>query len=446
MLVKSIQAIRGMNDLLPEVTPYWQHLEKACADLASCYGYQEIRLPVVEHTGLFKRTIGEATDIVEKEMYTFEDRNGDSLTLRPEGTAGCVRAGIQQGLLYNQVQRFWYLGPMFRHERPQKGRYRQFHQFGVEAFGMMGPDIDAEHILMNQRLWKILDLSDQVELQLNNLGTLASRAQYREDLISFYQKHHDQLDEDSQRRLTSNPLRILDSKNSVVTEINQQAPTLLEYLDKQSRQHFDNLRRLLDELEVPYRVNPYLVRGLDYYGLTVYEWITHELGTQGTVSAGGHYDALVEQLGGKTTPAVGFAIGLERLVLLMQERQARHFATDVCFVLMGEQAVLRGLKFAEQLRQQLPGLQVETNLSAGGFKSQFKRADKSGARWALIIGEDELQTDTISVKDLRGKVTQQQLPLQEVIKFLKVEVKKNETRNDRSRTSRSDQEMVEGLR
>lgn len=417
-MAQKIQAIRGMNDILPDESPYWAYLEKICRSLTSRYGYQEIRLPIVEQTQLFTRSIGEATDIVEKEMYTFEDRNGDSLTLRPEGTAGCVRAGIEHGLLYNQVQRLWYIGPMFRHERPQKGRYRQFYQVGVEAYGMPGPEIDAELILMGERFWKDLGIQSHVELQLNTLGTLASRAKYREKLIDYFKQHHNELDADSQRRLISNPLRILDSKNPNMQSLIQQAPRLIDHLDDESRQQFDALCSILDSAGVSYVLNPRLVRGLDYYSFAVYEWVTDTLGAQGTVCAGGRYDALIEQLGGKPTSAVGFAAGLERLVLLLRAKENIVEPPSLYAVLVGETAEQKGLYVAEQLREALPGLSITLNLGGGGFKSQFKRADKSGATWALIIGEEELKANKISLKHLREDKPQKQFDMKELVNFL----------------------------
>lgn len=418
-MAQIIQAIRGMNDILPDESPYWTFLEKTCRAIVSCYGYREVRFPEVEQTELFERTVGAATDIVEKEMYTFTDRNGDSLTLRPEGTAGCVRAGIEHGLFYKQVQRLWYIGPMFRHERPQKGRYRQFYQLGVEAFGMPGPDIDAELILMGERLWKELGIQDRIKLQINTLGTRESRAKFCKKLIEYFQKHADVLDADSQRRLITNPLRILDSKNPDMRALIEGAPKLIDHLDETSRQHFDALRALLDKAEVSYVLNPTLVRGLDYYGLTVFEWVTDALGAQGTVCAGGHYDELVEQLGGRPTSAMGFAAGLERLVLLLQSVRECAFHPDIYFVLVGEDIVARGLMIAERLRSELPGLTVETNLGGGSFKSQFKRADKSGAKWALIIGEEEKAASKVSLKSLREKMPQQQFTVDELISFLR---------------------------
>ena len=395
-----IQAVRGMNDILPEDTPYWQELEATIRDVLMAYGYQEIRTPVLEKTDLFKRSIGEVTDIVEKEMYTFEDRNGDSLTLRPEGTASCVRAAIQNGLLHNQVQRLWYMGPMFRHERPQKGRYRQFHQIGVETFGMTGPDLDAELILLTARLWKNLGL-DGLELQINSLGTSEARKVYREKLVEYFTANKNQLDEDSLRRLESNPMRILDTKNPEMRAVVEGAPKLTEYLDTESQEHFDSLCSLLDAAGVKYRINPCLVRGLDYYSRTVFEWVTDKLGAQGTVCAGGRFDPLVEQLGGKSVPAAGFALGLERLLVLVRDNLQPDHLPHVYLVLVGEITQQPGLVLAEQLRDKVPGLRVLTHCGGGSFKSQFKKADKSGAKVALILGDDEISSKTISIKFLR---------------------------------------------
>ncbi|MFO7594045.1 MAG: histidine--tRNA ligase [Pseudomonadota bacterium] len=417
---KNIQAVRGMNDILPEETPTWRHLEEMVRQLLDAYGYREIRMPIVEKTELFKRSIGEVTDIVEKEMYTFEDRNGDSLTLRPEGTACCVRAGMQNGLLHNQVQRLWYCGPMFRHERPQKGRYRQFHQFGVEVFGLEGPDIDAEHILMTARLWKMLGLFDSVELQLNSLGTIASRSAYRATLVEYLWQHVDELDEDSRRRLESNPMRILDSKNPDMREIIDGAPKLNEHLDDESRVHFDTLCGILDEAGLTYTINPCLVRGLDYYGKTVFEWVTHKLGAQGTVCAGGRFDGLVEQLGGKATPAVGFAMGVERLVSLLEAEHIpeEHYRPHAYLVQVGEAAQRHGLLLAEKLRDALPLLRLEAHCGGGSFKSQFKKADKSGAPLALILGEEEVANGTLGIKFLREEAEQKLLSQEEAIEYL----------------------------
>ncbi|MDF2867790.1 MAG: hisS [Gammaproteobacteria bacterium] len=421
-MTKNLQAIRGMNDILPKQVGYWQKLESLLHELMLAYGYQEIRLPIVEKTELFKRTIGEVTDIVEKEMYTFNDRNEDSLTLRPEGTAGCVRAGIEHGLLYNQIQKLWYLGPMFRYERPQKGRYRQFYQFGVEVFGLAGPDIDAELIMLTARLWRQLGLADSVILQLNSLGNLTARNQYREHLVAYLLDHYSQLDEDSQRRLKTNPLRVLDSKNSALQDILANAPKLIDHLDTESRDHFQKLCGLLENAKIAYQVNPYLVRGLDYYGKTVFEWVTDSLGAQGTVCAGGRYDNLVEQLGGKSTPAVGFAMGMERLIGLLEqvEPELPGAQLDAYLILMGAKAEQDGLALAEHLRDKLPGLKLQSNLGEGGFKAQFKRADKSGARLALILGEDEVANHTITIKWLRDEREQQTVAQAEIINYLSV--------------------------
>ncbi len=408
-MAQPIQAIRGMNDILPEQAQLWQHVEDVFRALMASYGYRQVRLPLVEKTELFKRSIGEVTDIVEKEMYTFEDRNGDSLTLRPEGTAGCVRAGIQNGLLHNQVQRLWYLGPMFRHERPQKGRYRQFHQLGVESFGLPGPDLDAELILMSARLWARLGLSGDVVLQLNSLGSPEARGAYREQLVAYFRAHRAALDEDSLRRLDSNPLRILDSKNPEMAPLIAEAPVLLEHLDGASREHFEQLCARLDDLQVPYRVNHRLVRGLDYYTRTVFEWVTDRLGAQGTVCAGGRFDGLVEQLGGRPTPAAGFALGIERLVDLLADAEGarQRFLPEVYMVLVGESAERAGLQLAERLRDALPELRLAMNCGGGSFKSQLKRADKSGAQLAVILGDEEASARQVAVKPLRSAEAQQ---------------------------------------
>ncbi|HDZ3707163.1 TPA: histidine--tRNA ligase [Vibrio cholerae] len=403
-MAKTIQAIRGMNDCLPTQSPLWQKVEGVVKNVISAYGYSEVRMPIVEMTHLFSRAIGEVTDVVEKEMYTFEDRNGDSLTLRPEGTAGCVRSGIENGLLYNQEQRLWYMGPMFRHERPQKGRYRQFHQCGVEVFGLDGPDVDAELIMMTARLWRELGIAQHVRLELNSIGSLEARANYRTALIDYLEQYQNVLDEDCKRRMYTNPLRVLDSKNPDVQAILGDAPQLSDYLDAESKQHFAGLCELLDAAGIEYTVNQRLVRGLDYYNRTVFEWITESLGSQGTVCGGGRYDGLVEQLGGKATPAVGFAMGLERLVLMMEtlgNTDVRR-SVDVYMVTAGEGTMMAGMKLAEQLREQVPGLRVMTHFGGGNFKKQFKRADKVGAAIALVLGEDEVAAQTVVVKDLAG--------------------------------------------
>lgn len=410
-----IQAIRGMNDILPEQAPVWQFVEETVRKVLSQYGYQEIRMPVVEQTDLFKRSIGEVTDIVEKEMYTFEDRNGDSLTLRPEGTAGCVRAAEEHGLLFNQTRRLWYTGPMFRHERPQKGRYRQFHQIGVECFGMEGPDIDAELLVLTARLWRALGLSEYTRLEINSIGTSAARKEYREALVTYLSDYREQLDEDSQRRLGSNPLRILDSKNTETQKLLADAPRLDDYLDDESREHFQGLRSLLDAAGIAYTVNPKLVRGLDYYGKTVFEWITDGLGAQGTICAGGRYDGLVEQLGGKPTVAVGFAMGLERLILLLETLNlvpdSANGNVDVFVAAMGESTVAPALALGESLRDALPGARIMSHCGGGSFKSQMKKADRSGARYAVILGENELANSTAGLKPLRSDDAQQEVGL-----------------------------------
>ncbi len=407
----TVQAVRGMNDILPTDSPVWQFLEDTVRRIAQSYGYSEIRLPVVEKTELFKRSIGEVTDIVEKEMYTFDDRNGDSLTLRPEGTAGCVRACIEHGLLHNQIQRLWYAGPMFRHERPQKGRYRQFHQIGVEAFGLEGPDIDAEMIFMTASLWRALGIGN-MQLQINSLGTIESRDEYREDLVAYLRTCESGLDMDSRRRLDSNPLRILDSKNPDMQSIIQAAPQLREYLDESSREHFGGLCELLDSAGTDYVINPGLVRGLDYYGKTVFEWVTSELGAQGTVCAGGRYDGLVSYLGGRTTPAVGFAVGLERLIAMIEVAGTDYPSggPHVYLVMNGEKANRSGLVLAEEVRRAVPGLRLMSNCGGGSFKSQFRRADRSGAHLALIMGDDELDRGEIGIKWLRGEGGQETIP------------------------------------
>lgn len=423
-MLKGIQAVRGMNDILPAETPYWHHVEDIVRDVVQSYGYQEIRLPLLEKTELFKRTIGEVTDIVEKEMYTFDDRNGDSLTLRPEGTAGCVRAGIEHGLLYNQVQRLWYDGPMFRHERPQKGRYRQFSQIGVEAFGMSGPDIDVEHILMTARLWRQLGI-EGLSLHINSLGSATARAVYRERLVEYLRGHVDALDEDSRRRLETNPLRILDSKNPALRAVIDAAPLFDEALEPESREQFAAIKARLDDADVPYVENPRLVRGLDYYNETVYEWITDRLGAQGTVCAGGRYDGLVEQLGGKPTPAAGFALGLDRIVALLQaqERSMSKHPGAAYLVLLGAAAERYGLLFAERLRNRLPRLRLIVNCGGGGIKSQMKRADRSEADVALVLGDEELRGKQIGVKFLRLDRPQEHVDQDEIDRYLKQELK-----------------------
>ncbi|WP_111655840.1 histidine--tRNA ligase [Isoalcanivorax indicus] len=413
---RKVASIRGMNDILPTQTPLWQWLEARVTDVLAGYGYSEIRMPIVEPTELFKRSIGEVTDIVEKEMYTFDDRNGDSITLRPEGTAGCVRACEQHGLLYNQVQRLWYRGPMFRYERPQAGRYRQFHQIGVESFGMSGPDIDAEMILMTARLWRQLGLADKVRLELNTLGLAEDRAAYRDALVAWLRAREERLDDDSRRRLERNPLRILDSKHPDTRALLADAPALADYLGDEARSHFEGLRALLDAAGIPYVINPSLVRGLDYYGKTVFEWVTDALGAQGTVCAGGRYDGLVTQLGGKPTPAVGFAMGVERLILLL-EQQPPELRPDAELYIVSSDAGA-ALRLAEALRDTLPGQRIRCHCGGGSFKSQMKKADQSGARYALILGETELAEGLVTVKPLRQDGEQQQVRQAEVGAYL----------------------------
>ncbi|AMX03088.1 histidine--tRNA ligase [Microbulbifer thermotolerans] len=410
-----------MNDLLPDQSPVWQYVESTLSELFARYGYSEIRTPYLEATELFSRAVGEVTDIVEKEMYTFDDKSGDSVTLRPEGTAGTVRAAIQNNLL-NQPQRLWYFGPMFRYERPQKGRLRQFHQFGVEVFGIPGPDIDAEILIMTARLWRQLGIADSVSLQLNSLGNAASRAAYREALVDYLQARREQLDEDSQRRLERNPLRILDSKNPQTQELLAGAPCLLDFLDEESKAHFDGLKALLDAAGVSYEINPKLVRGLDYYGKTVFEWVTDSLGAQGTVCAGGRYDGLVEQMGGKPTPAVGFGLGVERLVLMLETLgvlpEFLNRQVDAYLVAVGE-VQSAALAAAERLREDLPWLRLQAHMGGGSFKSQMKKADKSGADYALIIGEDEAASGQVTVKYLREEQPQQTVALEALAALLR---------------------------
>ena len=424
MSVAKIQAIRGMQDILPSQTPLWQYIESTVASVVERYGYGEIRMPIVESTELFSRSIGEVTDIVEKEMYTFNDRNNDSLTLRPEGTAGCVRACEEHGLLYNQQQRLWYKGPMFRYERPQKGRLRQFHQIGVEAFGMSGPDIDAELILLTASLWRALGINDSLTLELNSLGTSEARQKYKVALVAYLQEHKDALDEDSLRRLTTNPLRILDSKNQQTQQLLKEAPVLINYLDEESAAHFTQLQELLSAAGVDYEINHKLVRGLDYYGKTVFEWTTNHLGAQGTVCAGGRYDGLVEQLGGKPNVAVGFAMGIERLVLLLETLavvpNTLEPAVDIYIVGSGAQAVQSTLLLGESIRYQLPHLKVQVNCGGGSFKSQMKKADRSNAKIALILGDDEIKQQQVTVKDLRNRAEQTTVARTDILNELAV--------------------------
>lgn len=419
MSQQQIQPPRGMNDILPADTAAWQRLESLARDIFASYAYQEIRLPLVEHTGLFKRSIGEFTDVVSKEMFTFQDPGGDSLTLRPEGTAGVVRAMISNGLLHNQKQRVWMSGPMFRHEKPQRGRFRQFHQLDVEAFGYPGPDIDAEVILVSSRLLTQAGVK-RLELNLNSLGTPASRRVYREKLVEYFTAHKAKLDPDSLKRLDGNPLRILDSKNPDLQDIIKNAPMLTEHLDEESRAHFDGLRRHLDALGIKYVLNPLLVRGLDYYSHTVFEWVTTELGSQGAVCSGGRYDGLVEQLGGKPTPAIGWALGQERVIDLIkvQNGEAPAVAPDVYFVVAGPRAEAEALRIAETLRDQIPGLRIEMNCGGGSFGSQLKRADKSGASWALILGDVETERRVAGLKSLRVEAPQMEVAWERLVDAL----------------------------
>lgn len=400
---KTPKSIRGMHDVLPDDSPAWQRLETVLRETAAAYGYEEIRMPIVEQTTLFARSIGEVTDIVEKEMYSFEDRNGDSLTLRPEGTAGCVRACLQHGIIHNRQRRLWYAGPMFRHERPQKGRYRQFHQFGVETFGVAGPELEVELIQMAATLWQRLGIDD-VRLEINTLGQPEARARHREVLIEYLENHADRLDEEARRRLHDNPLRVLDSKNPAIQPILEAAPKLADYLDEESAADFARTRELLDALGIPYHVNPRLVRGLDYYNKLVFEWITDSLGAQGTICAGGRYDGLVEQLGGRATPAAGFAIGLERLLSLI-DAPADTGPADVYLIVPEAGRQGAALRLADRLRRTLAGRRVQCNLDGGSLKAQFKRADRSGAGTAVII-EDEAG-EQVSVKPLRVEGEQQ---------------------------------------
>ncbi|OCG35853.1 histidine--tRNA ligase [Gilliamella sp. Gris1-4] len=405
MTEKKIQSIRGMNDLLPTDSASWQQIEKIVKGVLNSYGYNEIRTPIVEDTALFKRAVGEITDIVEKEMYTFNDRNDESITLRPEITAGCVRAGIEHGLFYNQEQRLWYLGPAFRYEKPQKGRYRQFHQFGVEVFGLEGPNVDAELILLTARFWKALGIEQHTSLELNSIGSLEARANYRNALVAFLEQHKDKLDEDCLRRMYTNPLRVLDSKNPVVQELLNQAPKLFDYLDEESKIHFESLCRLLDNAGIEYNINQRLVRGLDYYNRTVFEWVTNSLGAQGTVCGGGRYDGLVGQLGGQPTPAVGFAMGVERLVLLVQAVNPSFYcdnSIDIYMISSGDEKTISAAQgVAEQLRDGFPDWRIMTNYGSSNFKKQFTKADKLGAKIAVIIGENELSNQSVMIKNLQ---------------------------------------------
>jgi histidine--tRNA ligase len=422
-VAKNIQAIRGMNDCSPTESPLWQWIEGQVRQILSSYGYSEVRMPIVESTPLFARAIGEVTDVVSKEMYTFWD-NDEQLTLRPEGTAGCVRAAIEHGWIYNNEQRLWYMGPMFRHERPQKGRYRQFHQAGVEVFGIATPEIDAELIILTARLWKALGIDQHVSLQLNSIGSLEARANYRSALVAFLENHQDLMSEEEKERLVKNPLRILDTKNQALQDVLDGAPKLLDYLDDESREHFAQLCGLLDAVGIQYEINPKLVRGLDYYNRTVFEWVTSALGAQGTVCGGGRYDGLVEQLGGHATSGVGFAMGLERLVLLVQEVNKSipvKSAVDIYVVYQGEGTTLAAFQLAEKLRSELPHLSTMLHCSGGNFKKQFKRADKSGATLALVLGESEVQNNQVVLKHLLGAEEQQTIDVDNLIEHVKAQ-------------------------
>jgi histidine--tRNA ligase len=422
-VAKNIQAIRGMNDCSPTESPLWQWIEGQVRQILSSYGYSEVRMPIVESTPLFARAIGEVTDVVSKEMYTFWD-NDEQLTLRPEGTAGCVRAAIEHGWIYNNEQRLWYMGPMFRHERPQKGRYRQFHQAGVEVFGIATPEIDAELIILTARLWKALGIDQHVSLQLNSIGSLEARANYRSALVAFLENHQNLMSEEEKERLVKNPLRILDTKNQALQDVLDGAPKLLDYLDDESREHFAQLCGLLDAVGIQYEINPKLVRGLDYYNKTVFEWVTSALGAQGTVCGGGRYDGLVEQLGGHATSGVGFAMGLERLVLLVQEVNKSipvKSAVDIYVVYQGEGTTLAAFQLAEKLRSELPHLSTMLHCSGGNFKKQFKRADKSGATLALVLGESEVQNNQVVVKHLLGAAEQQTIDVANLIEHVKAQ-------------------------
>lgn len=422
-MAKNIQAIRGMNDCSPTESPLWQWIEGQVRQILSSYGYSEVRMPIVESTPLFARAIGEVTDVVSKEMYTFWD-NDEQLTLRPEGTAGCVRAAIEHGWIYNNEQRLWYMGPMFRHERPQKGRYRQFHQAGVEVFGIATPEIDAELIILTARLWKALGIDQHVSLQLNSIGSLEARANYRSALVAFLENHQDLMSEEEKERLVKNPLRILDTKNQALQDVLDGAPKLLDYLDDESREHFAQLCSLLDAVGIQYEINPKLVRGLDYYNKTVFEWVTSALGAQGTVCGGGRYDGLVEQLGGHATSGVGFAMGLERLVLLVQEVNKSipiKSAVDIYVVYQGEGTTLAAFQLAEKLRSELPHLSTMLHCSGGNFKKQFRRADKSGATLALVLGESEVQNNQVVVKHLLGTAEQQTIDVANLIEHVKAQ-------------------------
>lgn len=425
-VAEKIIAVKGMNDILPHETPTWQHVEDIMRKVLQSFGYQEMRFPIVEKTELFKRSIGDVTDIVEKEMYTFLDRNDESLSLRPEGTASCVRAGIEHGLLYNQQQRFFYSGPYFRYEKPQKGRYRQFHQYAAEAFGFEGPEIDAELIILSATILKKLGVLPYVNLQLNSLGTPDTRKQYRAKLIAYFEKHKNELDEDSLKRLHKNPMRILDSKNPALKSVIKNAPKLIDSLDEASRNHFETLQRYLRHGDIAFTINPCLVRGLDYYTKTVFEWTTEHLGAQGTVCAGGRYDGLVAQLGGKDTPALGFAFGMERTILLAQETKQVRLENEVHAYLMVDSDLHYplALKIANHLREEMPDLHLILHCGGGSLKSQFKKADKSGALYGIILGDQEIKTNRVSVKALREDIPQQTLQQNDLAEYLRTKISK----------------------
>jgi histidyl-tRNA synthetase len=426
-VTEMLQAVRGMNDILPPETFLWLRAEHILRKVLLAHGYQEIRFPIIEKTELFKRSIGEVTDIVEKEMYTFLDRNEESLTLRPEGTACCVRAALEHGLLYNQIQRLWYSGPFFRYERPQKGRYRQFNQFSAEVFGLAGPDIDAELILMSAAMLEKLGIKSFATLQLNSLGTPQSRVEYRKVLVNYLTAHQDKLDEESRHRLHKNPLRILDSKNPTMKGLIANAPKLIDHLDQESLDHFEKLQEYLARAGVAFEINPCLVRGLDYYTKTVFEWVTDKLGAQGTVCAGGRYDGLVQQLGGKPTPAVGLSLGMERAILMMQQSEKTHktdYGLHVYLITDSENTFAAGLKTANYLRAKVPGLRLMLHCGGGSLKNQFKKADKSGAQYAIIIGEHELKTRSLSLKNLREELPQQTLYQDELAEYLRLKISK----------------------
>ena len=415
------KTIRGMNDLLPETLGTWRYLESEIIQIVESYGFNEIRLPIMERTELFKRSIGEDTDIVEKEMYTFDDRNQESITLRPEATASMVRAGITNGLLHNQQQKMWTMGPMFRYEKPQKGRYRQFYQFNIEAMGYGGPDIDAELIILCARMWKVLRIKN-LSLKINSLGNKNTRAKYREDLINYFSDNLDNLDENSKNRLHTNPLRILDSKNPEMRELINDAPILPDYLDSESEEHFNKLKNILSDSGIDFQVNPKLVRGLDYYNRTVFEWETDVLGSQGAVCSGGRYDNLIEKIGGKSTPAIGWAMGMERLVSLYEysNNKIDKISPHIYIAIDGDKAQKKAFQISEELRELNPKIRIQLNMGGGSFKSQLKRADKSNSNYAIIIGIDELKNDYLSLKSLRRNQEQVKIPFSKINELTKI--------------------------